>query len=319
MNFSPILIGVYNRLNHFERCIEALKMCPESINSILYVASDAAFRSEDEDAINKVRKFIDEIDGFQKVIRIYREKNYGNYCNYMDAQEKIFEEHDRLIVMEDDVIVGKGFLSYMNQGLNFYNEDESVVFISSHLPPNIESSDNNCFFMNFISGYGLGIWREKEKKLSMYRTPEFYSLCFRSYEFFKNFKSWQPNNVRTIPRLIYGGEKFYDIEFGIIMTKFNLLALYPPFSLSKTIGNDGTGLRAGVNNDLNDQSIKDEFVYLHNLKKNANLKMMNACGKFNKDSYASLLNSFIFYAFKISPIFCYDLLTVIRKFKRSFH
>ena len=111
-NLSPISVSVYTRLKHFKNCIKSLLKNDLAKHSILYIFSDAA-KPGDEESVLKVRKYAKSIKGFKKINLIFQKKN--NYKkNMKDFIQKPFEINGKNIILEDDIIVAKHFLRYMN-------------------------------------------------------------------------------------------------------------------------------------------------------------------------------------------------------------
>jgi hypothetical protein len=46
--------------------------------------------------------------------------NKGCAASIIDGVTELFDTYENVIVVEDDLIVGPTFLSYMNAGLNYY-------------------------------------------------------------------------------------------------------------------------------------------------------------------------------------------------------
>lgn len=258
ISYAPILIGVYTRLDHFKKCIDKLKKCSEAQSSIVYIASDHSKSADDSLKVDEVRKFIKTIDGFKLVIPILRDINYGTNKNYNDAMEMIFEKYDRLIVMEDDVLVGKGFLSFMNYGLNEYKNDMNIVGVSAYLPPGISNPTGKPFFLKMIHSYGLGFWRDRFFSLKKYRNIAYVDGLFKNFVFYKEYEKNSPHVARALPLIINGEQSFGDIEIELLMHEKNYLMLYPPVSISMNIGNDGSGVHSGFDEKLQIQVISNE-------------------------------------------------------------
>ena len=64
---SPIVLFVYNRLEHTRKTIEALQKNELAKDSELFVYSDGPKNEENIKKVNEVRKYINSIDGFKKV------------------------------------------------------------------------------------------------------------------------------------------------------------------------------------------------------------------------------------------------------------
>ncbi|MBD3843224.1 MAG: glycosyltransferase [Campylobacterales bacterium] len=295
--YAPILVVVYDRLNHFKKCIESLKSCNEARDSVLYIASDAAYRDEDLEKVELVRKYVKTIDGFKEVVPIFRSENVGAVKNINTASEQIFHRYENLIAMEDDVVVGKGFLKFMNDGLHVYRDNPKVVAICGYLAPGIESEDGQPFFLNRFAPYGAATWRDKERLLDSYRTPGFFDECFRDFSFFKEYEKISPHCVRAIPLLIHGGRSFGDIEKGIVMQKNGLLALYPSSSITKSIGHDNSGLHSKYNPELQLQAVSDKVYKDLNVKKIENNKHITLLNSSYRRKDANFLINYIIYVF----------------------
>ena len=57
------------------------------------------------------------------------EKNLDCRTNIINTITDLFKTNDRLIILEDDLVLGPNFLSYMNNALNKYiNNTSNNVF-----------------------------------------------------------------------------------------------------------------------------------------------------------------------------------------------
>lgn len=316
ITFTPILVGVYDRHWHLKQCIESLQACPEAKNSVLYIASDAAYKHEDLEKVRRVRDYIESIDGFKQVVPILREKNVGAIRNYEEAITEIFKKHESLILMEDDVLVGTGFLFFMDRGLCYFREDPRVIGISGYLPPNVENSDNRPFILNRFAPYGMAIWKNKSKLMDSFRTPEFFDACFRDFNFFKEFEKFSPHCVTPLPLLIHGGKRYADIETGLIMQRKGLFAVYPPKTITKSIGHDGSGLRSGSNPDLQSQSFSNAFFNVDDVDlRGVNREIAGKIALYRRRRFHSFINYTIYFFNKHIPFFNFAYIYFVNIYK----
>ena len=168
--YVPVLVGVYDRYDHFVQCIESLRRNALALNTDLYVASDCSADKHNQD-VEKVRDYCRTIDGFKSVVLLFREENMGAQANYKQAIKTIFESHDRVIVMEDDVITSRHFLDFINDGLDLYADNLDVVGVSGYLFPEGVGTTETTFFLKRRVPYGCGFWRDKEAFLVKARYP----------------------------------------------------------------------------------------------------------------------------------------------------
>ena len=99
MSLAPIVLFVYNRLEHTRQTLESLQKNELANKSELFIYSDAP---KDKLAILKVaevRKYIKSIDGFKRINIIEREKNWGLANSIIDGVTKIVNEYGKIIVL----------------------------------------------------------------------------------------------------------------------------------------------------------------------------------------------------------------------------
>ena len=78
--FAPVVLFVYNRLDHTTNVIDSLKNNILAKETDLYVFSDAAKTENGLDKVNAVREYIRKTDwreSFQSVTVVEAEKNQG--------------------------------------------------------------------------------------------------------------------------------------------------------------------------------------------------------------------------------------------------
>ena len=160
MNFSPIIIFVYNRLHHLDTLFNSLQKNDLFKKSKVLVFSDGAKNEIDKDKIDKVRELLKKRLIPQNSEIIENNVNLGLSRNVIGGLNKTFQIYDRAIILEDDLELSPFFLNYMNDALNLYETSENVASISGYMYP-IESKkfSNNYFFLKLIESWGWGTWK----------------------------------------------------------------------------------------------------------------------------------------------------------------
>ena len=163
--YSPIVVFTFLRLKKLKRLIKTLKKSKISNKSEIYFFSDNAKNDKEIKEIKKVRSYLKSITGFKKKNIILRKKNFGNGKNIINGINFIFKKHDRAIVLEDDLEVGKNFLLFMNLCLDKYKNEKKIWHISGW---NFEFKPNNnrfdVFFSRNMNCWGWGTWKNRWKK-----------------------------------------------------------------------------------------------------------------------------------------------------------
>ena len=174
-NLAPVALFVYNRLDNTRRTLAALAdnyLAPETE---LYVFSDGGRDEASWRAVRRVRKFLHEFKQradraglFHRITLVERPENYYLERNITEGIASLFATHDTVIVLEDDICTGPGFLTYMNQAFQLYAEDRRVMHVSgfTHLDligehPALISSESESYFTPHTAGWGWGTWRDR--------------------------------------------------------------------------------------------------------------------------------------------------------------
>ena len=163
MKYAPIIISVYDRLDHLKKCIESLQKNELACYSELYVISDAAYKEEHIPLIDAVRTYINGITGFKKVYPVFRERNMGGNQSIRLAYQNILQIYDSFISLEDDIVVSSDFLQYMNTALEFYKNDERIFSICGFKAPFLLPKDykGDVYFYPCNSPWGIATWKDR--------------------------------------------------------------------------------------------------------------------------------------------------------------
>jgi len=155
---APIALFAYNRPKHLQKTLEALKADPLAGMSELYVFCDAAKKPEHASAVAEVRRIVRAITGFRTISVVERSSNLGLAKSIVSGVGALCSSHGRVIVLEDDLLVAPGFLTFMNAGLERYQDEENVYQVSGYMYPGSYPGQNDALFMPTISCWGWATW-----------------------------------------------------------------------------------------------------------------------------------------------------------------
>lgn len=163
-DFSPIALFVYRRPVHARQVLEALAQNPEAEHSELHIFSDGAKSTASTvelEEITEVRKVIRERKWCGDVHLHEAATNLGLAKSIIDGVTRILVDHERIIVMEDDIVTSPGFLAYMNEALELYAGNERVMHISAFLPTSsYRALLPKSFFHPMMWCWGWATWRD---------------------------------------------------------------------------------------------------------------------------------------------------------------
>lgn len=134
---------MYNRLDETKATINSLIKCELSSISDLYIYSDGPKNSNDYVKVYEVRSFLNSINGFKNIVIYNSDVNLGLSKSVISGVDKVIKIHKKVIVLEDDLVLSKDFLVYMNSSLDFYLNNDKVFNVSGY------SFNINIPFYNF--------------------------------------------------------------------------------------------------------------------------------------------------------------------------
>ena len=263
---APVALFVYRRPEHTARLLASLKANKQSADSTLYVFSDAPACEADRISVLEVRALLRELGGFARVILIEREENFGCAANIIDGLNQVFWEHDRVIVVEDDLNLSPHFLTYMNQALDTYREREEIISISAASPPprdlgKTDWSSRDVYLAPRSSPWGWATWRDRWAGIN-WELPRY------------SYQRWRPEWRRRMARggsdLLFmlddqmaGKIDSWNVRFNHAQAMAGSYSLYPRYSYVRNVGLDGSGVhcRASDRHDVKlDQALEESLM-----------------------------------------------------------
>ena len=163
---APILVFAYNRPDHLKQTIAYLLKNPLAKSSALYVFSDGAKTDFETEKINEVRDYLRKVSGFADIILEFSEENKGLAKSVIEGVSKVISLHDKVIVLEDDLLVSADFLTFMNNALDFYQNEEKVGSVSGYsFGLELHNLEHSYFFTKRASSWGWGTWKNRWKEV----------------------------------------------------------------------------------------------------------------------------------------------------------
>lgn len=246
MTLAPIVLFVYNRLDHTKQTIEALQKNVLARESALFVYSDAPKNEEAVAKVNEVREYIKSIDGFKKVTIIERENNLGLANSIVNGVTNIVNKYGKIIVLEDDLVTSPYFLKFMNEALEFYEDEEKVWHVSGWNYPVDSDGLEDGFLWRLMNCWGWATWANK---WSYYKKDVDQAINEFSKDDIKRFDL--DGYVPYWSQVVANKEKIIDswaVFWYVSIFKHNGLCLNPVISYVRNIGLDGTGVHCGKEN-----------------------------------------------------------------------
>ncbi|MDK0627471.1 glycosyltransferase family A protein [Clostridium perfringens] len=270
---APIILFVYNRLEHTKKTIESLKENTLAKDSELYIFSDGAKNAEQVDRVLEVREYIKKIDGFKSIHIIKSKSNKGLANSVIDGVNKIIEKYGKVIVLEDDLITSKYFLEYMNEALDLY-EDRLDIWSISAYTPNIRFKDNykyEIYLTGRGSSWGWATWKDRWETID-WDLKDYFKFKKSSIERQKFNLSGSDMSFMLDDQMC-GRINSWAIRWCYSQFRQNKLTIYPKKSLINNIGNDLSGTHTPITNKYSVKISNEKPLLYRDLKTDKDVLM----------------------------------------------
>ncbi|TKX69196.1 glycosyltransferase [Halorubrum sp. GN11GM_10-3_MGM] len=234
---TGIALFVYDRPDHLRKVLSNLKR--NRLNHI-YIFSDGP-KKGNRINVKKVREVINSIDWCETTV-YYRDKNWGLIDSILSGIRTVFDEHDRIIVLEDDCMPSADFIEFMQLCLNKYQNKDRVMNISGYCPaidfPNNYSKD--VFFSHRSSSWGWATWQDCWEHYE-YKPMDLDYLIENEYKLreFTDSAGW--DLYRMMKNDLRGEINSWAVWWSYAIVKRDGVCLKPVNSRIKNIGHDGSG------------------------------------------------------------------------------
>lgn len=241
MSLAPIALFTYNRPGHLIRTLSALQANLLAGNSHLYIFSDGPKNADDIQAVAEVRQIIKRVAGFAGTSVREQTGNLGLAQSIINGVTELSDAYGRVIVLEDDLLVAPGFLTFMNQALEHYAHVSRIMQVSGYMFPISQAATlGDAFLSRKPASWGWATWKRawglfnhnSDELLSQIRSAG------RQWEF--DIDGSYPY-FTMLEQQAAGKMDVWGVRWYASMFLQRGLCVYPTQSLVANMGMDGSG------------------------------------------------------------------------------
>jgi hypothetical protein len=158
-NLAPIVIFAFNRPKALKALIESLKQNPLYGESERFVFIDGPRNEADRKLIEEVKEIAHSVT--ENVMA--SEENKGLANSIISGVTQIVNRYGKVIVLEDDLRLMPGFLKYMNEALDTYENQEKIFSICGYGLKIKRPKDyvEDVYMGIRSSSWGWGTWKDR--------------------------------------------------------------------------------------------------------------------------------------------------------------
>lgn len=127
-----VALIIYNRLDTTKQVLSSIR---RAAPKKLYLISDAAKTGDtiNEKKVEEVRRYVEEhIDWDCQVYKNYAGENLGCKMRPLTGIDWVFEQEEKAIILEDDILPDDSFYRFCQEMLEYYEEDERIMIIGGY-------------------------------------------------------------------------------------------------------------------------------------------------------------------------------------------
>ena len=236
---TPVVMFGYNRPELQSMVMKCFADCDGASERDIFVFLDGPRKDSDNAQSDKIKEMLEryKVERFPRMRIIKRERNYGCRENIVQGITQVLNEYGRAIVIEDDILVSKTFLRFMDAALDFYEGDKRIWCINGFQKYifNVPKDYKYDVYLAYTNcAWGWATWRDRWAQVD---------FDMRDYpEYIKS-----PANVKKINEVSYilkplldsqyrGALKAWDAQCWFHMVRNDLYAIEPRYQMSKNIG-----------------------------------------------------------------------------------
>lgn len=251
---APVVLFVYNRVEHTKQVLEALDRNEGVSSTKLYIFSDAEPNEVEEENVKAVREYLEVFqnnNNFEKVEVIKAKINKGLERSIINGVTDIINRYGKVIVLEDDILTSPDFLIFMNQALEKYEKDDRVWSVSGYTigSSKINKGKRDVYFTYRGECWGWASWCDRWNKVDW---------SVSDYDEFKNDKKKQRlfnrsgRDMTSLLEMQQMGEiKSWAIRWCYQQFKEQMITIFPKYTKVANIGFDGSGTNCSNDGNKN--------------------------------------------------------------------
>lgn len=257
---SPVVVFAYNRPDHLRQTLTALAEADLAAQSRVRVYADGPRDEVAREAVAAVRKVLDDPvwrDRFAAFEVAASDANQGLARAIIGGVTEIVEVAGRVIVLEDDLIVARDFLRFMNDALDFYRDDSSVGSISGFCPLKARPAGyvHDVMRLPRNCSHGWATWADRWREVDW--TAAEADRLRREPALRRRLDSAGSDRFHRLQRQLAGNINSWSIRFGLWQVLTGRDTIYPVDNRVRNIGFDDSGVHTRRGQEVNDRIVTD--------------------------------------------------------------
>lgn len=258
---SPILIFAYNRPDSLSALLESLLLNPEAARSDLFIFVDAPKSESAVPANDRVREIARSAAGFRSVTCEVAASNKGLAKSIISGVTSVIGKYGRVIVLEDDLVLSRGFLRCMNAMLDAYEGDSRIMQVSGFSTRFKRPDDlgTDIYLNRRAESWSWGTWLDRWESID-WEVSDFADFASDS-RLVREFNGIGSDLFRMLEGSLAGKNDSWAVKFAYAMFRQGRYTACPVRSLVRNNGFDSRATHSRgydrYRTDFNESGVTD--------------------------------------------------------------
>lgn len=166
MQTYAIALFAFNRPDLLQQTLRALSTNDLADAASLTIFCDGPRHEKDEPGTRAVRALAKKAQNFASLEVVEHPQNMGCANSVINGLTEMFRLHERLIVIEDDIVTSPYTIRFLSESLARYADNEKVFNIAAWSPPHIIRQLSNSYSYDVyaiprFNCWGWASWRDR--------------------------------------------------------------------------------------------------------------------------------------------------------------
>lgn len=237
---TPIALFSYNRPQHVERALNTLASCARLDECDLHFFSDGLRIEAHRAGWEAARRIVRTRAADLNATVVEAPENLGCSPSIVRHVTELCREYGRVIVVEDDFVMNPGYVSYLLNGLDRYENEPAVFQISAYMFPVELPPGQDAYLMPYTTAWGWATWQRAWQKFDWDAAG--IADLLADAEAVRRFNlRGGVNYTKSLRAELERPRQIYDVMWYYAVFKHNGLVAHPRRSLVYNAGLDGSG------------------------------------------------------------------------------
>lgn len=262
---APVVVFTYNRPELLKDTLDSLEKNDLAGETELFLFSDG-FKSDDDcEAVMRVHEVIERFEKNNTFKSIYVQKskeNKGLKNSIVSGVSAVMDRYGKAIVVEDDLVVAHNFLKFMNDSLDYYENDSKIWAIggcSFGISKPLKEYKHDVYASYRTCSWGWASWADRWERVDF--DMGWYEDFIEDKVLQKRVALAGEDIIDTIKAQHEGILDTWDAQWAYQQCADNQYTILPRCSLVVNNGFQGGTHFSGATKDKWNITLDDNFSY----------------------------------------------------------